>query len=109
MSAKLVVYGGWWLVAIGSLIVCYALGTSLLQWGFQASDALTTAGLATLATNAVPIAAGIVLLRQTLPGGWLRIVELVAFGLLVASATLFSRPRGAPAPTAGGEQRDRLP
>jgi hypothetical protein len=58
ISAKLVVYGGIWFVAVLTLIVCYALGTSILQGAFQHGDALTGAGLATLATNAIPIAAG---------------------------------------------------
>ena len=39
--AKLVVYGGIWFVAVLSLIVCYALGTSILQGAFQHGDALT--------------------------------------------------------------------
>ena len=69
ISAKLVVYGGIWLVAVSSLIACYALGTSVLQGAFQHGDALTGAGLATLATNAVPIAAGFVVFGEQLPGG----------------------------------------
>jgi hypothetical protein len=97
LSAKLVVFGGGWLIVIVPLIAAYALGSIELQAAFQHGDALAAAGLATLATNAVPIAAGIVLLRQSLPGGGLRVVELCAFGLLVLSATLLSRPRGAPA------------
>ena len=62
ISAKLVGYGGLWLVALASLIIAYAVGTSVLQRG----DALTAAGLATMATNAVPIAAVFVLFGETL-------------------------------------------
>jgi drug/metabolite transporter (DMT)-like permease len=69
ISAKLVGYGGWWLVALVTLIVAYAVGTSLLQWAYQRGDALTAAGMATMATNAVPIAAGFVLFGETLPRG----------------------------------------
>ena len=69
ISAKLVVYGGIWLVAVSTLIVCYALGTSILQGAFQHGNALTGAGLATLATNAVPIAAGFAVFGEQLPGG----------------------------------------
>ena len=43
ISAKLVGYGGWWLVALASLIVAYAVGTSVLQWAYQRGDALTSA------------------------------------------------------------------
>ncbi|MGH3050026.1 MAG: hypothetical protein ACRDLK_07700, partial [Gaiellaceae bacterium] len=60
ICSKLVVFGHLWLVAFAPLLVAYALGTALLQQGFQHGKALTTAGLATLATNAVPIVAGFV-------------------------------------------------
>lgn len=94
ISAKLVVFGGGWVVVLVPLVATYALGSIELQSAFQHGDALSAAGIATLATNAVPIAAGIVLLRQTRPGGAQGVLELVAFGLLVVSATLLSRPRG---------------
>jgi drug/metabolite transporter (DMT)-like permease len=86
VSAKLVGYGGWWLVAIGTLIVAYATGTSVLQWAYQRGDALTAAGMATMATNAVPIAAGFVLFGETLPRGIRAVLQVAAFGCLVASA-----------------------
>ena len=69
ISAKLVGYGGWWLLALVTLIVAYAVGTSVLQWAYQQGDALTAAGTATMVTNAVPIAAGFVLFGETLPHG----------------------------------------
>lgn len=93
ISAKLVVYGGIWLVAVGALIVCYALGTSVLQGAFQHGNALTGAGLATLATNAVPIAAGFVVFDEQLPGGSRSVLQLVAFATLVGSAVLLARTR----------------
>ena len=97
ISAKLVVYGGVWLVAASSLIVCYALGTSVLQGAFQHGDALTGAGLATLATNAVPIAAGFFVFGEQLPGGARGVLQLVAFASLVGSAVLLARvPRPVP-------------
>lgn len=40
------------------MIVCYGVGTLLLQIGFRRGGALVTAGLATVLTNAIPIAAG---------------------------------------------------
>lgn len=69
ISAKLAVYGGVSLLAVSSLIVCYALGPSVLQGAFQHGDALTGAGLATLATKAIPIAAGFVVFDEQLPDG----------------------------------------
>ena len=92
ISAKLVVYGGLWFFAILSLIVCYGLGTSVLQAGFQHSNALTAAGLATLATNAVPIAAGFVLFGEELPGGAKGALQVAAFASLVVSAVLLGHP-----------------
>ena len=41
ISAKLVGYGGWWLVALATLIIAYAAGTSVLQSAYQQGDALT--------------------------------------------------------------------
>jgi drug/metabolite transporter (DMT)-like permease len=92
ISAKLVGYGGWWLLALVTLIVGYAVGTSVLQWAYQRGDALTAAGLATMATNAVPIAAGFVLFGETLPHGGRAVLQVAAFGCLVASAVP-RRPR----------------
>jgi hypothetical protein len=109
LSAKLVVFGGGWILLLVPLVVAYGLGSIELQSAFQHGDALAAAGVATLATNAVPIVAGVVLLRQTLPGGWQRVLELVAFGLLVLGATLFSRARGQAAMVAGDMSQDRLP
>jgi heavy metal translocating P-type ATPase len=99
ISAKLVVYGGAWLGAAVTLVVFYGLGTSVLQWAFQHADALTGAGLATLATNAVPIAAGFVVFGEQLPRGTKGALQLSAFTLLVLSGALLAgvarhRPKG---------------
>lgn len=96
ISAKLVVYGGVWLAAVASLIVCYALGTSLLQGGFQHGDALTAAGLATIGTNALPIAAGFVVFGEELPLGAKGVLQLAAFASLVVSATFLARAPATP-------------
>jgi hypothetical protein len=97
ISAKLVVYGGTWLVALVPLIVCYSLGTSVLQGAFQHGNALTGAGLATLATNAIPIAAGFLVFGEQLPGGVRSVLQLAAFSSLVLAAVLLTRaPRPAP-------------
>ena len=99
ISAKLVGYGGLWLVALASLIVAYAVGTSVLQWAYQRGDALTAAGMATLATNAVPIAAGFVLFGETLPRGARAVLQVASFGCLVVSAVALGRRQ---APQASG-------
>src|SRR6266700_3522837 len=86
ISAKLVGYGGLWLVALATLIVAYAIGTSVLQWAYQRGDALTAAGTATMVTNAVPIAAGFVLFGETLPHGTRAVLQIAAFSCLVVGA-----------------------
>lgn len=91
ISAKLVVYGGTWILAAVALVICYALGTSILQGSFQHGDALTGAGLATMATNAVPIAAGFILFGEHLPAGTRGVLQLAAFAALVGSAVLLAR------------------
>ena len=91
ISAKLVVYGGTWMLAAFALIACYALGTGVLQGSFQHGDALTGAGLATLATNATPIAAGFAIFGERLPKGAHGTLQLVAFAALVGSAVLLAR------------------
>jgi hypothetical protein len=84
--------------AIGA-IVGYAAGTGFLQLGYQKGGALTVAGLATLLTNALPIAAGSVVLGEPVPSGIYGALRIVAFAAVVAGAILLARPdRAAPQP-----------
>jgi hypothetical protein len=92
ISTKLVTQGGARVGFLVLLVAGYALGTGLLQIGYQAGAALTVAGLATLATNALPIAAGTTVLDEPLPSGALGVVRVVAFGAVVAGAVLLARP-----------------
>lgn len=101
VSAKLVTSGGVWLVALLPLVVCYATGTSVLQTAFQHGSALTAAGIATLVTNAVPIAAGFVLFGEALPHGVRGGLQVAAFASIVGSAGLLAgaaATRSAPSP-----------
>ncbi|MDX6513537.1 MAG: hypothetical protein QOE36_3041 [Gaiellaceae bacterium] len=90
ISAKLAVAGGWWLLAAVPLVAGYALGSLVLQSAFQHGDALTAAGISTMTTNAVPIAAGIVLFREDLPPGFQGGLQIAAFVALIASASLLA-------------------
>jgi hypothetical protein len=57
------------------------------------------AGLATLLTNALPIAAGSVVLDEPVPSGPLGGLRIAAFAAVVAGAALLARPEaGARAP-----------
>jgi hypothetical protein len=104
VSAKLIGYGGAWLLALVTLIVGYGIGTSVLQSAYQKGDALTAAGMATMVTNAVPIVAGFVLFGETLPHGIRATAQVAAFTCLIASAVFLGRKdapsTAAPAPSA---------
>jgi hypothetical protein len=92
ISTKVATEGGARAVFVIGLIVGYTLGTALLQIGYQAGAALTVAGLATLLTNAVPIAAGTIVLNEPVPGGVLGGLRVLAFGAVTAGAVLLARP-----------------
>lgn len=86
---------------LACLILFYATGTAVLQAGFQRGSALTIAGLATLLTNALPIAAGMLVFHEPFPGGWLGVTRTIAFAAVLAGAFLLSsRTKAAqPGPT----------
>lgn len=100
IATKLTTEGGARAAFVVLLLAGYAAGTALLQVGYQAGAALTVAGLATLVTNALPIAAGTVVLDEPLPGGVLGAVRLVAFVAVVTGAVLLARQQ----PRTGGGQ-----
>jgi hypothetical protein len=99
ISTKLATQGGTRVTFALPAIAGYVLGTSLVQIGYQRGTALTIAGIATLLTNALPIAAGPVLLDEPLPGGILGVLRVLAFALAIVGAALLARP---PATAAGG-------
>lgn len=91
VSTKAAVGGGGRLGFVAALIGCYAFGTMLLQSGFQHGNPLTTAGIATLFTNALPIVAGETIFAEPRPAGALGILRVLSFGLVVAGAVALSR------------------
>jgi drug/metabolite transporter (DMT)-like permease len=91
-STKLATQGGVRLAFALTLVIGYTLGTSLLQLGYQRGAALTVAGLATLITNAAPIAAGTIVLREPVPSGVLGVLRILAFVAVTASAIMLARP-----------------
>jgi drug/metabolite transporter (DMT)-like permease len=92
ICTKLATAGGARLLFVFPLVAGYLLGTTLLQIGYQSGAALTVAGLATLLTNAVPIAAGTVLLHEPVPTGALGAIRILAFVTVTAGAILLARP-----------------
>jgi hypothetical protein len=92
VATKVATQGGARVAFVIPLILGYSLGTALLQLGYQAGAALTVAGLATLLTNAVPIAAGTVVLHESVPSGVLGGVRVLAFVAVSVGAFLLARP-----------------
>ena len=72
------------------LLACHGLAFAALQLGFQRGGALATAGVATLFTNALPIAAGTTLFGEGL--GSVPALRVGAFVLTITGATLLARP-----------------
>jgi hypothetical protein len=92
ISTKLATQGGARFAFAATLIVGYTLGTSLLQIGYQRGGALTVAGLASLLTNALPIAAGTIVLGEPVPSGALGSLRILAFAAVTAGAILLAAP-----------------
>ena len=99
IATKAVVSGGNHLLLGPALIGFYAGGTLTLQSGFQRGRPLTTAGIATLATNSIPIVAAVTLFQEPLPGGALGVLRIAAFASVVVGAVWLAPKRAAAAPS----------
>jgi hypothetical protein len=106
ISVKVATQGGARAVFAIGVIAGYSLGTAFLQLGYQKGGALTVAGLAMLLTNALPIAAGTVVLGEPVPSGAFGAVRIVAFAAVTLGAILLARPdRGATQSGQGAQVR----
>jgi hypothetical protein len=92
ISTKIATQGGTRAAFVVPLILGYSVGTGLLQVGYQAGGALTVAGLATLLTNAVPIAAATIVFQEPVPSGALGGVRVLAFVAVTVGAVLLTKP-----------------
>lgn len=97
VGTKAVVGGGARLGFALPVLAAHGLGFVCLQLGFQRGGAIATAGVATLFTNAVPIAAGMVLYGDSLPSGALGVARLLSFAAVVVGAVLLTRAPASPA------------
>jgi enterochelin esterase-like enzyme len=100
VGTKAAVSGGFHFWFVPALLACHGLAFVALQLGFQRGSALTTAGLATLWTNALPIVAGMAVFGEPLPDGALGAARIAAFVAVVVGAALLTRPAGSAAPVA---------
>jgi hypothetical protein len=98
VATKVMVGGGNHLAIAPAMVAFYAAGTVVLQLGFQRGRALTTAGIATLGTNAIPIAAAMTLFAEPLPAGPLGVVRVAAFAAVVVGAVALAPRHQAAAP-----------
>lgn len=92
ISVKVATQGGARALFGIGVIVGYTLGTAFLQLGYQKGGALMVAGLATLLTNALPIAAGTIVLEEPTPSGVFGGFRIVAFAAVVVGGVLLARP-----------------
>ncbi len=105
VATKVTVSGDAELAAAPAMVAFYAAGTVTLQMGFQRGRALTTAGIATLCTNAIPIVAAMTLFAEPLPGGAVGVARVLAFIAVVAGAVALAPRRQRPSePTPGSPQ-----
>lgn len=106
IATKAAVSSGDHVAVAPAIIAFYSAGTIVLQVGFQRGRPLTTAGIAVMGTNAIPIAAAMVLFEEPLPSGALGVLRVIAFAAVVAGAVLLApsreRAAGLPAVSAGG-------
>lgn len=90
IATKAAVAGGAAAAFTAAILASHGSAFIALQLGFQRGSAIATAGVATLCTNAVPIAAGMLLFRERLPSGALGLLRLGAFAAVVTGAALLA-------------------
>lgn len=91
VATKAVFAGGLWVTLVVVVLAMHGAAFASLQLAFQRGRALTTAGLSTLCTNALPIAAGLAVFHEHLPGGASSVLRVAAFAAVVAGAAVLAR------------------
>jgi hypothetical protein len=90
VATKAAVAGGLAVLFTAVVLVCHGLAFVAMQLGFQRGGALSTVGVSTLATNALPIAAGTLVFGEAVPAGAMGALRLLAFAGVVAGAALLA-------------------
>jgi drug/metabolite transporter (DMT)-like permease len=91
VGTKAAVHGGALVLFAVPVWACHGLAFILIQFSFQRGRALATAGLSSFMTNALPIAAGLTIFRESTPPGVLGALRFVAFGCVVLGAAGVAR------------------
>ncbi len=92
VATKVAVGGGASIAFAGLVLACHGLAFAALQLGFQRGGALATAGVSSLLTNALPIAAGMAVFGESLPGDGLGVARSLAFCAVGVGAALLAVP-----------------
>ena len=95
VGTKAAVAGGMRLLFVPALLACHGLAFVCMQLAFQRGRRLSTAGLAVLWTNALPILAGALVFAEALPAGWRGDLRVSAFVLVLVGAVALSRREAA--------------
>jgi hypothetical protein len=104
VATKAAVGGGAAVLFTAAVLACHGLAFVALQLGFQRGGALATAGVSTLAMNALPIAAGMLVFGEGVPGGGLGALRVLAFAEVVSGAAALARPEGETEPDRSAAQ-----
>jgi hypothetical protein len=94
VGTKAAVAGGGRLAFVPALLACHGAAFVCIQLAFQRGGPLSSGGPAVLWTNALPIAAGMALFGEALPGGARGVLRVAAFLVVLVGAVALSR-RGA--------------
>jgi hypothetical protein len=97
VGTKAAVAGGARLWFVPALLACHGLAFVAMQLAFQRGRRLSSAGVAVLWTNALPIAAGMVLFGEALPPDWRGAARVAAFAFVLAAAVALAREQEEPA------------
>jgi drug/metabolite transporter (DMT)-like permease len=97
VGTKAAWYGGCYLLLIVPVWACHGIAFSLIQLSFQRGRALATAGLSSFCMNALPIAGGILVYHERVPGGALGALRVLAFICVVIGAAAVARKERIPA------------
>ena len=91
VGTKEAVHGGALVLFALPVLAFHGIAFTLIQLAFQRGRALATAGLSSFCTNALPIAAGLLIYHENAPPGLLGVLRLVAFGCVVLGAVAVAR------------------
>jgi hypothetical protein len=109
VATKTATFAGGRLLLVPLVLLLHGAAFVALQLGFQRGSALTTAGPATVLTNALPIVGGLLLFHEHVPGNTLGIVRILAFACTVAGAAALVARRTSGGDAAPGNAASTMP